>query len=528
MKSTIKKFIPVALMASAVVLNTGCKDSFLEVEPPTSATVDSYFTTEEHIEEALVGVYAPMHNYDYNTYGGYGPLNFSDILGDDFLTGAGGPTDQEQWHRAGNYNLTGEMTLHGYWAVSYDGIKAANEAISYVEKNEEKLSADFVKKVKAEAGVLRAYYYSIVWKWFGNIPFFTKALGGADRIDQSDANTVYNGIIESLEEAIAQNALPMVEKEENYGRVTKAMAYMLYAELVMYQNDASRFDKALQYMGEIMADGHYKLNPDFAAVWTPEGEWCEESIFEINYSDGAVCIRGYEGNEERIGGTWLPQVSGPDVATPDPDVMTGSWGTYIPRRTAKESFEEGDKRIDVTFLEANTDGSKRYQQQSLFQNKYIPRKSHVAEGTGGADHCRFNDNYRVYRYSETLLNAAELIVRGAKASNVTKSADDLLNEVRTRAGIANTTATLDNIMTERRHEFCGEGKRYWDLVRMEDVAGVSQKASTVLKPDAQPVNAKGDPGRQNAWTKNKKYIPIKAVEVGASEGGIQQNSEYFN
>lgn len=522
----IMKFVPAALMASALMLNTSCKDSFLEVEPPTQGTPETYFNTEDHILEALAAAYVPMHMYDYNTAGGYSPLPFSDILGDDFLTGAAGPTDQEQWHRAGNYNLTGEMTLHGYWAMSYDGIKACTEVVDGVEANKDVLSEAVANNGKAEAQVLRCYYYSIVWKWFGNIPYYNHSLGAFDRADQLDHDAAYEAIITDLESAIALNALPMYQTEEYLGRMTQATAYMLYAELVMYQNDQTRFNKALEYMGNIIAEDHYQLNPSFADIWTPDGEWCNESIFEINYTDGAACVRSYD-NIAGIGGTWLPQVSGPDVATPDDDVLSGSWGTFIPRRTAKESFEAGDLRVDPTFLEANTDDSKRYQQQGLFQNKYIPRKSHVAPGTGGAEHCRYNDNFRVYRYAETLLNAAELLVRGATASNVTRSADDLLNEVRTRAGLANTTATLDNIMTERRHEFCGEGKRYWDLVRMEDVAGATQKASTVLVVDAAPVNAKGDAGRTQAWTKNKKYIPIKAVEISASEGAIKQNDEYF-
>ena len=36
--------------------------------------------------------------------------------------------------------------------------------------------------------------------------------------------------------------------------------------------------------------------------------------------------------------------------------------------------------------------------------------------------------------------------------------------------------TIDNIINERRLEFVGEGKRYWDLIRTD-------KAASVLVPD---------------------------------------------
>ena len=159
-------------------------------------------------------------------------------------------------------------------------------------------------------------------------------------------------------------------------------------------------------------------------------------------------------------------------------------------------------------------------------NKYLPRYSHVAGGTGGADQCRWNDNFRIYRYAETLLNAAELIVRTGGDAALAKS---YITQVRKRAGlVSEVEPTLDNILTERRKEFLGEGKRYWDLVRMEDVPGVSQKASLLLKAELEPVNEKGDRGRQNSWKPSKKYIPTSSKEISSAQGTLKQNDAYFN
>ena len=134
----------------------------------------------------------------------------------------------------------------------------------------------------------------------------------------------------------------------------------------------------------------------------------------------------------------------------------------------------------------------------------------------------FNDNWRVYRYSETLLNAAELLVRTGGDLTVAKG---YITQVRQRAGlVSEVDATLDNILQERRLEFLGEGKRYWDLVRMENVGGVNTKASTVLKAELEPINAAGDYGRTNSWTPRKKYLPIYFKEISAAEGGLKQNA----
>ena len=101
-------------------------------------------------------------------------------------------------------------------------------------------------------------------------------------------------MIAELEAVIDSKVLPLkyyktikegkeVDDEGQLGRVTQAMAYMVYAEMVMYQNDESRFSKALGYMKELIDSPSFRLNPSFANIWETEGESCDESIWEINY-----------------------------------------------------------------------------------------------------------------------------------------------------------------------------------------------------------------------------------------------------
>jgi len=97
-----------------------------------------------------------------------------------------------------------------------------------------------------------------------------------------------------------------------------------------------------------------------------------------------------------------------------------------------------------------------------------------------------------------------LLARGVSGSG---SAQSYLDEVRNRAGVGNVTATVDNIIQERRLEFVGEGKRYWDLVR-------TGMAATTLVPNEY---------RTNTWSENKKYLPIPQSEMD-SDSGLTQNS----
>ena len=92
-----------------------------------------------------------------------------------------------------------------------------------------------------------------------------------------------------------------------------------------------------------------------------------------------------------------------------------------------------------------------------------------------------------------------------------------VNEVRNRAGLpALNGVTIDDIFTERHLEFCGEGKRYFDLVRAEGIPGATQKASTVLVPDTYGY-------RTNSWTASKKHIPLSQSELDA-DPTLKQNN----
>jgi starch-binding outer membrane protein, SusD/RagB family len=71
------------------------------------------------------------------------------------------------------------------------------------------------------------------------------------------------------------------------------------------------------------------------------------------------------------------------------------------------------------------------------------------------------------RYAEVLLNYAEAVIEGEFADKYA-AAGNALNEVRSRAVLADVPLTLDNVLRERRVELAFENKRYYDLVRRRE------------------------------------------------------------
>ncbi len=490
-------------MAATFMLSS-CGEDFLEVKNPTGEPLEEYYSTDQRLNEALTSAYAPLHWPDWDNVA-YNDLTVdAEILGDDFWVGGSSITDNQHWHKLFNFEADGNNTLATLWTDFYSGIKRCNDAIKYASWDG--ISEQMRQSATMQARLLRVYYYNILWHYYGNVPFYIENLTIPYTAPQLTADEIYNRLIPELEEIIDSKVLPLRWDATDAGRVSLAMAYMLYAEMVMYQNDTQRYPKALGYMKEIIASSDYALNSSFAALWQESGEWCEESIFEINYNDDQA-QRDWGAAALNAGGSVLPTLISPNQ-WPGGDGWNGGedgWGFLPVRLETYNMYAEGDLRRDATIWDVRgISYNERYQDTHLWLAKYRPYSDNNKD-CPTSKNLNYNNNKRIYRYAETLLNAAELLLAtGGNASE----ALGYLNEVRTRAGLPGyTECNAENILNERHLEFCGEGKRYFDLVR-------TGNAASVLVPDNYGY-------RTNSWTPSKKHIPLAQSELDADPTLVQ-------
>lgn len=406
-----------------------------------------------------------------------------------------------------NYEANSSNTLSSLWTVDYSGIKRCNDLLKYLGWAEANLTAVNKASYEMQGRALRVYYYNNLWHYFGNIPFYLENLSSPYTAPQLSADEVYNNLITELESVIKSNVLPMRWDDVNCGRMSQAMCYMMYAEMVMYQKDTSRYATALQYMQEIINDkNEYGIMDDFASIWKNSGEWCKESIWEVNYEIG-FSERSWD-NPLGIGGTVLPTLISPNSWPGGDgwDAGANGWGFMPVRTETYNMFASNDKRRDATVWDCRgVEYTKRYQDTGFWLGKYRPYTENNA--TSGDKDLNYNNNLRVYRVAEAYLNAAELLLE--TGGDATK-AKDYVNVIRRRAGIAELGAvTVDDVINERHLEFVGEGKRYFDLVR-------TGKAASVLVPDEYGY-------RTNSWTESKKYIPIAQAELDSDPALVQNN-----
>ena len=507
------KRIYITLILLDCFVLTSCSSDFLDVTPTTEIPETEYFDDYESLMKGLMAAYAPMQWPDF-VFGNYAPLQLvSDVMSDDVRVGGANETDIAYLHLMRKFSATPNYTPSTLWVTFYSGVYRANLVLKYVE-TASGMTASSRSRIKAEALTIRAWNYSWLWKLFGNVPYYTSNPTGPYIIEQYDADRVYAAIIKDLDSALEGSALPKVVKSSEYGRFTRAAAQMLRANVVMYQNDESMYGTVLADLREIISSRIYSLKSDFRSIWTDAGEWNTESIFEVNYTD-SPSERTWE-SPTKVGGSVYPTLIGINKYS-GPEYDGGGYGFEPVEKSLYDAYDAEDTRRDATILcfakfqEANPEATytPRYDDTGYFNNKYLGRADGHSRYTGNAPELNFRNNYRVWRYSETLLAAAELIVRTGGPQD---EADSYLNQVRARAfalrvddaafASKKKTATLDAILLENRFEFALEGHRFWDLVRFG-------KAEEVL----------GSRG----YTPSKKWLPIPQSEIDQSQGTLKQN-----
>lgn len=505
-----------AIFFIALLGFTSCSDDFL-TNYPTASQESGGTATEGAILSNLASCYQILlfDSYANNNYNSI--VLMSDLRSDDIFKGGGDAGDQGQLYRLSQLDATPDELPGGLWTIYYSGLSRCNNAIIACE-NASGVDESKLNQYKAEAHFLRAYYMHWLWKFWGNIPYFEEELEAPYFAPQYTADQIYAEIIEDVDFAIEGDKLPMATSGTNEGRATKAAAMLLKARVVLYQKDESKYAEVLADMNEIYESGVYSL-VDYSFIWGREGEFCDESIFEANHLPGEYGGKTWDSGWSGFG-TNLPAFISPnELSTSANDQLSGlgiykgGWGFGSVRPEVIDIFEDGDARLSasVNHFEDGT-YTARFQNTGYFMAKYAARQGYN-EPPGDVD-LNYENNLRIFRYAEVLLNAAELIVMHGQSPVGQLTAEVALNEIRDRAGLDPATPTEDLVKLERRREFVGEGMRFWDLVRWGDANTLTENLSEYSS--------------NRTWEPYKKYLPIPQSEIDRTEGEFKlvQNEGY--
>lgn len=513
------------LLGAALIAFTASCSDFLEVNPRTQVSEAEFYSDEESL---MKGLYAVMNEAQTRLPEVW---SYSSLLGDESETGGG--IGEGQWkYKWDNFTYTptscfGEWDCGSWWNEwdygLYNGVIAACLLIDKLE--ECGLPETFVAPLMAEAKFYRALFYYYLWMGYEELPLIKNYIKASEmyNIHKGTRDEVYDFMLSDLSD---ENTKLLPGRQATLqGRVCRETAKLLRAKIILFHRSEKDYQMAYQDMTSIISSNVFKLHQDYTKIWLKEGEWCDESMFEICYAGGNA----------GEGFNLAHSLGGRDIVDPRSAEQGGLYNGYgqntMPS-TVYNMFAEGDTRREGTII-VYADEMKKVEElaaagelpagstfvvsdkqenyEGLGHYKLHPRKESTS--SVNPDNNHFN-SWRIFRYADVLLLAVELEVK--MNGSVSTQAQGWFDQIRDRAfGDTNHRINLsgkskeellDIIFDERGYEFIDEMQRWFDIMRFD-------KGEELL-------SSKG-------WTEKYRYFPICQSEIDKSKGGLTQNDAWL-
>ncbi|MFC1225094.1 RagB/SusD family nutrient uptake outer membrane protein [Pedobacter sp. BG31] len=449
------KIILLACSLGLAVFFSGCK-KYLDLDPPKTEILDaSLFTSNSNADMAIAGLYVDMSNepaftYQLTTSAGFlsGDLNYYTTQNDAYIKNNVLPTD------AGI-----ESMWAGYYKIIYD----CNSIIKNTEASTGMTDA-YKKELTGEAKFIRAYAHFNLINFFGDVPLITSTnVAETAVMPRTPAADVYAQIIDDLNDA--QTLLPddySVAKGAR-SRVNKWAAKALLARVYLYRKEWAKAEA--QASALVNNNNLYSLLPtaNISGIFVKNSR---EAIFQLDRA-----------------GNYAYTAEGSAFLT------YAAYGIiqYPLAPSLLRSFEKGDMRKTNWIFNRGKDSTAYKYKGSSAAAPPTP------------------ESLVVLRLAEQYLIRAEA---RAQQNNLTGAQEDI-NTIRNRAGLANTSATdkialLQAVEQERRIElFCELGHRWFDLKRWPSLINPASKtrADDVLG-DLKPT-----------WKSTAQLLPIPSNQI---------------
>tara|TARA_R110002073_G_scaffold263133_1_gene426185 strand:+ start:3364 stop:4956 length:1593 start_codon:yes stop_codon:yes gene_type:complete len=472
----IMKKIFLILTAIALLGIYACDDEFTTNPRVNVEELDTYFLEEANVETAIIGIYDLMQfNYGRDWHSVF---LVKLLPGDDAGTGGSSPSDQPQLHEIDDYSSvsSSNASITSVWDLFYRTISLSNLVIENIK------DSDLSNKetALAEAKFMRAWCYFELTTMFGDIPLrlTVPAVATDFGIAKTPRADVYVQIESDLTDAI--NGLADKSAIKDYFRVSKGTAQALMGKVLVFQGKNS---EAIPYFESVISNPAHDLETNPEDVWSVNSEFGIESLFEMGYISTSGRDWGniaWGGRNESNLHIQLMGPRGDGIFDVTGTGLLNGWGFNLPSSKLVDAFDAAsdvNRRAATIMTEAEiiaagggvdpskAAGGEIEDYEGAIRIKYATRNEATSED--GVKELNYTTNFRLLRYAEVLLLAAEAY----NAEEQDDSARTELNKIRNRAGLADVSDTLagtalfDAIVNEKFLELAHEGQRFWDLVR---------------------------------------------------------------
>lgn len=537
-KINIYKTLLVSACAFITLGTTSC-DDFLTIYPSNEITEEQFWEDRTDLESGIRGCWKQFISQDIMER----MVVWGECRSDNFDLMTESWDDMKDLMNANLLETNSLFNWSAFYKTINFCNKVLQYGPLVVERDKSFTSEDW-KPVEAEMKALRALNYFYLVRTFREIPFEFKPIGSEHDVKEHSgrqfmAEVVLDLIINDVE-AVKDNGMRQYTNElDNKGRFTRESIYTLLADMYLWRaaknaspdsvakygsKSQDDYQKVIEYCDAVLdmyMERYDRDNPMGGGTSSENNENpyhlirmnanggtqdvvddvydeifvqknSRESILELQF-DGSTnsntCLynyRDYNGlYRHRDNNTGLLQASAPcQTVTRNIDNTSGLFSQSDIRRWQSLVYTEAGQRVYSI-------GKYTYQSithDNLEDNSEGTENTFISTGS-------FNSNWIIYRLSDVLLMKAEAITR--LDAPTTEQLQDAFNCVTMILYRSNPSVTTDRdklsftdyqepsqlfdlVMRERRREFFGEGKRWFDLVRMAEHDGTTTNMLTLL------------------------------------------------
>jgi len=425
------------ILVLATITFTSCND-FLQVQPESDMTARSFWKTASDANSGVSAIYYSFSQaVGQNINAGPNLWTMGELAGDNFVYN--NPINAQNQIQIVQ-NLVRYDNPDCIWTKLYQAIGQANTAIKYIP--DISMSAIDKNRLLASAYTLRAWSYFYLVRTWGDVPLTLKPFeSSSDSIymRRTKKESIYNVILQDLLQAdLLMTGSTFVDKKY----VTLGLIYTLEMDVYAWTHQYDLVEK-------VMVE---KFNPLIASNSTKWGlSFTTSSSFSANW-------RSIFLEDPTVLGVNLPKEIIFKMNYVRSENGTNASKALFSTSTANNVYlSDGLKAAYST-----SDLRPAAQGTSTLSKKFIP--------DGETYSVTNQDNDMVlYRFADVQLLYAEALCMQSKVSQAIVA----LNATRVRAGLTayiesdfvGPTDLLNAILLERRLEFVGEGKRWFDLIR---------------------------------------------------------------
>lgn len=419
---------------------TSCGDSFFDLEPASSVTIDKVYKTASDYNVAVIGCYAKLQS-QVNFY-----TECCEYRSDNLSLGAPTAGTQDRYDIDHFTEKPSNGILSSYWANFNNNVYRCNLLLDQIDGAN--FAENLKKQYKGEAMFVRALNYFNMYRIWGGVPATKHVVSAAEalKVARYSDEQMFDLIAGDLKEIVDNNYLPETYSSADMGRATSGAAKALLGKVYLTFH---KWNEAKDVLSQLI--GKYQLVSPIAQVFDVDNKNNNEIIFAVHFN------KEIEGEGHSY---WYNLTNASDDTNQTSSLLN--------------TFPTGDARKDlITYVQV--------EKNVRLMNKFYDTKSSTFKTVG-------NDQI-LLRYADVLLMYAEALNEIQYDASEGSLALKYLNAVRQRAGISNLTVKQlptqekfrKGILVERQREFPYEGQRWFDLVRMGFAKSVMAENGVEIK-----------------------------------------------